>query len=188
MLVLVLVGLFFLGTRIPGLVAGPATVPTATPSASAAASETPTATAEPAPETTPEAPAAPAAGPLAPGTYDWKQLAGGECLEPYTNPWAEEFTVVDCATPHAAQMVKKAPVSEDPAAAFPGEAAIAGQISLLCSAPGVLDLAAAGALNDVQVQGSYPVTAEQWAAGERSYYCFVSRSSAQPITGSLAGS
>jgi hypothetical protein len=51
----------------------------------------------------------------------------------------------------------------------------------------VLNLDAAGQYDDAQIQGSYPVTAKQWQDGQRSYYCFVSRSSGQPITGSLAG-
>ena len=51
----------------------------------------------------------------------------------------------------------------------------------------VLDLSAAAALADVQVQGSYPVSDEQWTAGERRYYCFVSRSGGEPLTGTLAG-
>ncbi|MDP9026900.1 MAG: hypothetical protein M3N46_04995, partial [Actinomycetota bacterium] len=58
--------------------------------------------------------------------------------------------------------------------------------SLLCAAPGVLDLRAAGQYADAQVQGSYPVTAQQWAAGQHDYFCFISRASGQPLTGSVA--
>ena len=39
---------------------------------------------------------------------------------------------------------------------------------------------------DVQFEGSYPATSSQWDAGDRSYYCFVNRSSGDPLTGSLA--
>ena len=70
---------------------------------------------------------------------------------------------------------------------FPGEPELAAQINTLCSAVGVIDLTAAAAVTDVQVQGSYPVTAEQWRAGDRNYYCFVSRSSGEPLPASLAG-
>ena len=52
----------------------------------------------------------------------------------------------------------------------------------------MINIAAAGAFPTVQVQGSYPVTEEQWEAGERRYYCFLSLASGEPITGSLAGS
>ena len=71
-------------------------------------------------------------------------------------------------------------------AAFPGEEALAAQINVLCSAPGVIDLAAAEPFTDLQVQGSYPITDEQWTAGQRHYDCFVSRSSGEPLTASLA--
>jgi hypothetical protein len=179
--VIALIALFLLGTRLPDLL-GPAPAVIASP--------TPT----PTPTRTPLA-----IGPVEPGTYDWDELLGGECLEPYdaeAGPWAEEFTVVDCATPHAAQMVFRAWFPAEPAdpedpdaepvwGAFPGAAALQAQISLLCSAPGVVDLAAAGAYSDAQIQGSYPVTEEQWEL-DPSYYCFVSRSSGEPLTASVA--
>ncbi|HZK59688.1 MAG TPA: hypothetical protein VFC59_07490 [Cryobacterium sp.] len=171
--VVVLVGLFFLGQR---LVGGGA--PVAAPSATLAATATPTPT---------PTPTAPPAGPQAAGVHAWDTLRGGECLEPYTSPWAEKFTVVDCAAPHAAQLVHRGVFAGDASAAFPGEAGLAAQINLLCTAPGVIDLAAAGAYPDLQVQGSYPITAEQWTSGPRHYYCFVSRSSAEPLTASIAG-
>jgi len=179
--VIALIALFLLGTRLPDLL-GPAP-----------------AVATPTPTPTPTRIAALPIGPVEPGTYDWDELLGGECLEPYdvtTGAWAEEYTVVDCAVPHAAQMVFRAwfpaePADpEDPEAepvwgAYPGAAALQAQISLLCSAPGVVDLAAAGAYSDAQIQGSYPMTEEQWET-DPSYYCFVSRSSGEPLTTSVA--
>ncbi len=178
---LVLGALFFLGTRLPGLFG--ASAPAATPSATA----TPTPTETPTPTlTAPPAEVVAAVGPVAPGEHKWDALLGGECLEPYSTPWAETFTVVDCATPHTAQMVFTAPVTSDPAAPYPGEAEIAKQLALWCSAPGVLDLAAAGAYSDLQVQGTYPVSAEQWADGERNYSCFLTRSTGEALTGTLA--
>jgi hypothetical protein len=171
---LALAALFLLGTRLPELI-GPAAVPL--PSTSPSPSPSPSATTLP-------------VGPVEPGVWAWDELLGGECLDPYDDPWAEEFTVVDCADPHPAQMVYRgvfAPsaegVTDDP---FPGTEALQGQLALLCSAPGVVDLDAAGQYTDVQFQGSYPATQEQWDAGDRTYYCFVSRSSAEPLTGSLA--
>ncbi len=172
--VLALVALFLLGTRLPAILAsGEVPEPVITPS------DTPTPTPTEAP-----------VGPVAPGVWAWDALLGGECLDPYTDPWAEEFTVVDCADPHPAQLVYRGVfppsaegVTNDP---FPGTQALQGQLSLLCTAPGVVDLAAAGQYPDVQFQGSYPATQEQWDAGERSYYCFVSRSSGEPLTGSIA--
>jgi hypothetical protein len=184
--VIALIALFLLGTRLPDLFGPAPAVATPTP--------TPTPTRAPL-----------AAGPVAPGTYDWDELLGGECLEPYdpqAGAWAEEYTVVDCATPHGAQMVFRAwfppepvetPEGEDPPtpapepvwAAYPGPEALQAQISLLCSAPGVVDLAAARDYTDMQVEGSFPMTAEQWEL-DPSYYCFVSRSSGELLTTSLA--
>jgi hypothetical protein len=171
-IVLALVGLFYLGTRLPLIFAGS---PDAAASATPTPTPTPTATAE-----------QPASGPLTPGTYAWDELQGGECLDPYSSPWDEEFTVVDCAQPHAGQLVFVAPYSDDPAAPFPGEDVIAAEIGLLCSEPGVIDFGAAAPFTDLQVQGAYPVSGEQWAAGDRDYFCFASRSSGDPLTTSVA--
>ena len=185
--VLALVALFFVGTRLPTL--------TGTAPAGASASRTPSAT----PSATPTVAAI---GPVARGVHGWNELRGGECLDPFTTPWAEKFTVVDCAVAHPAQMVFRgtfpatlppavapasAPPARVPASSFPGVEALQAQISLLCAAPGVLDLSAAGQYSDAQVQGSYPVTAAEWDAGEHDYFCFVSRSSGAPLTGSIAG-
>ncbi|MCS0498396.1 septum formation family protein [Protaetiibacter mangrovi] len=170
---LALVALFLLGTRLPALTAEP----TPTPTPSATPTPTPTPTVLP-------------AGPVAPGVWAWDALLGGECLDPFDDPWAEEFTVVDCAAPHPAQLVYRGTLaatdddpSDDP---FPGTEALQGQMSLLCTAPGVVDLAAAGQYSDAQFQGTYPANEEEWDAGDRTYYCFVSRSSGEPLTGSLA--
>ena len=167
--VLALVALFFVGTRLPALLGpAPAVVissPSSTPS--------PTSTAKP-------------VGPIANGVHPWTALLGGECLDPYTNPWAETFTVVDCAAPHPAQMVFRGTFDTKTDPAYPGAEKLQAQISLLCAAPGVINLAAAGAYNDAQVQGSYPINEKEWADGEHDYFCFVSRSSGQQLTGSVA--
>lgn len=164
--VVILGALFWVGTLLPGLVSSPAAEPTET--------STPTPTAS-----------IPAEGTLPPGTYAWDQLRGGECLADYTSPWEEEFTVVPCDEDHAAQVVKVGAITDDKGAAFPGQDELASQIYLLCSAPDVLDLKAAAAYSDVQVQGSYPVNEEQWNDGQRNYFCFVNRSSGDPLSGSL---
>ncbi len=168
--VLALIALFLLGTRLgaPAPVAAPDPVVTET----SAPSETA------APE--------PVAGPVAPGVHDWTELRGGECLEPYTNPWAEEFTVVDCALPHRGQVLVRATFpGVDENTPFPTAAALQAQINVLCSDPAVIDLTVAGGYSDIQVDGSYAVTAAQWEDGLRDYTCFVSRTSGQPITESF---
>lgn len=184
--VLALVAIFFVGTRIP-LLLGPAPGVEPLPSASAS----PSASATPRP-----------IGPVPLGEYRWDEVWGGECIQPFVDAWQEEVKVVDCATPHGGQLVLRVPFpspqsTTEPAPEgaptglvakipYPGEEALAAQMSLLCSAAGVIDLSAAGGVTDLQVQGAYPVSEEQWDAGERDYFCFVSRSSGEPITGSLA--
>lgn len=176
--VLALIGLFILGTRLPAILTAPTPTPTATPTHSA----TPTPTPTPTPTVMPKPTVAQSAG-----VHEWSTLGGGECLQPYTTPWAETFTVVDCRTPHAGQMVYTNLLSADPKAAYPGADAIAKQINILCTKPGIVNLEAAGAYPDLQLQGSYPATAAQWTDGDHSYFCFASRSSAKPLTTSVAG-
>jgi hypothetical protein len=164
--------LFFLGTRLP-LAAAPSPTPTSTPRA------TPSATPTPATTTLPP-------GPVAVGVHRWDQLLGGECLATYPGPWAERYTVVDCATPHPAQMVVRSRFPDPATPGYPGAAVLQAQMAVLCSAPGVIDLAAASAYTDAQIEASYPATAAQWDAGDHDYFCFVSRSSKDMLTGSLA--
>lgn len=175
--ILALVALFLLGTRLPDLLGPAPAVATPTPT------PTPTLTALP-------------IGPVDPGVYAWDELLGGECLEPFDDAWAEEFTVVPCDEPHGGQLVYRAwfppevvdpenPQVGRPDDPFPGAEALATRISLLCSAPGVVDLSIAGGIADAQMQGAYPVTEEQWDA-DPSYYCFFSRSSGEPLSVSVA--
>jgi len=171
--VLALVGLFFLGIRLPDLL-GPSPAvagPSASPSPSASATIV--------------------LGPVAPGDYHWDELLGGECVDPFESAFQDDFTVVECAEPHAAQMVRTgtivpvAPVSGvfDPDA-YPGEEALVTQTLGLCRVSGIFS-AAASAVTDAQITASYP-TQDQWADGNRAYYCFVTRSSGEPITGDIA--
>ncbi|WP_167137697.1 hypothetical protein [Diaminobutyricimonas sp. TR449] len=164
--VLLLVALYFLGTRLGA----------AQPEPVASPSPTPSETATPTPE-----PTALPAGPVSPGTYDWQELLGGECLEPFADPWAEEFTVVDCGIPHRAQLVDRGTFTDLAEQAYPGAEALQSQINLLCTGPSVIDLAAAGQFADIQVQATYAATAEEWDAGHHDYFCFVSRSSGEPL-------
>ncbi|WP_353826342.1 septum formation family protein [Agromyces sp. SYSU T0242] len=136
------------------------------------------------------APAEPVAAPTEPqaaGVHAWDTLYGSECLQPFESAWAEEFTVVDCGQPHAAQLVHRGALSADEAAEFPGEEALAAQAAEVCSADGVIDPAAVGDVTDLQLSTAYPVTAEQWDAGVRDVYCFVDRASGEPLAVSVAG-
>jgi hypothetical protein len=175
--ILALIALFLLGTRLPDLLGPASAVSTPMPT------PTPTLTALP-------------IGPVEPGEHAWDELLGGECVEPYESAWQEEFTVVPCDEPHGGQLVYRAwfppevvdpenPQVGKPDDPFPGVEALQTRMTLLCSAPGVVNLAAAGAFADAQVQGAYPVTEEQWDA-DPSYYCFFSRESGEPLTVDVA--
>jgi hypothetical protein len=163
-----LAGLFWVGTLLSGGGAGQQAAPTA--------SEAPTETQEAAPT-----------APQPVGTHAWNTLFGGECIDPFGSAWDEEFSVVDCANPHAAQLVYRGTFAGDAATPFPGDAELASQMNLLCTAPGVIDLATVAGIADLQVQASFPVTEEQWTEGDRTYYCFAFRSGGEPMLGSIAG-
>lgn len=174
--VVLLVLAFFVGSRLgaPAEVAAPAPAPTASSS--------------PTPTPTPDATVAPVVVPgglAAPGLHEWTDLAGGECLDPYTSPWDRQFQVVDCAVPHHAQLLVRGTYPGDAAAPYPGEAALTSGLNLACSDASVLDLGAAGIYSDLQLQPAYPATEEQWNSGDRSYYCFASRSGGDVLAGSL---
>uniref|UniRef100_UPI0028D3609E septum formation family protein n=1 Tax=uncultured Leifsonia sp. TaxID=340359 RepID=UPI0028D3609E len=182
--ILVLIGLFALGTRLPslfGAAGGPAPA-----AASATPKSTPKSTPKPTPTPTPTVTPKPAAA-VGAGEHPWNALGGGECIQPYSTPWAETFAVVDCAAPHSAQMVYTNLLSPDIAAPYPGADALAQQINGLCTANGVIDLGAAAQYADLQVQGTFPANEAQWKNGQRSYYCFASRAGGEPMTGSVAG-
>ncbi|KDP91243.1 MULTISPECIES: septum formation family protein [Clavibacter] len=170
LLVLLLVGLFYLGQRL-----GSAAAPDAAPVATA----TPEATPTPSPT-----PTDPVQGPAAAGVQAWDALLGGECIDPYTTPWEEEFTVVDCGSEHHAQMVARVALPQT-GDAFPGEEAVRDSADELCIADTVIDYAAARGYSDVQYQSAYPISQEEWAAGDRDAYCFVSRAGGGTFTSSI---
>ncbi|MCU1404672.1 MAG: hypothetical protein JWQ43_975 [Glaciihabitans sp.] len=166
---LILILLFLLGTRLGDQSmknAASETTPTPTPTA--------TATAEP------------GTGPVAAGDYDWDELRGGECLQPFDSAWDEEFTVVDCAEEHTAQLVKSGTLPEADSVSFPGVTALQTEVNAFCAAPDVLNYGLAGAVSDLQMSSSFPADEAAWSAGERGYYCFVDRVSGEPIPGDIA--
>lgn len=130
---------------------------------------------------------APATAPREPGTWAWNELFGGECVDPFPGAWAENFDVVDCATPHAAQLVAVGDLAAAISNTYPGAEEAGAVVDGLCSAKGVLDLSAAGAYPNMQISTAFAPTQEEWDAGNTSYYCFVSLADASPITGSVQG-
>lgn len=160
--------------------------PTKSPAAASSAPATPSAAASAAPSDEAAAPAATlqfATTPALPGEHAWTDLAGGECLSPFTNAWAQSFTVVDCATPHIGQLTARIAVDGD---AYPGAEPLATQAADQCQSDAALNASAAAAVGDVQVQGSYAPDQATWDQGDRFISCFVTRSSGQELTASLA--
>ena len=163
----VIAGLFFLGTQLP-FGGGEAQSPSAEPGV----------TETPVPEPTAQQPV---------GVHAWNTLFGGECIDPFVSVWEEEFNVVDCAAPHAAQLVYRGELTVDAAAPFPGEAEVAAQTLAACTADGVIDAGLVAGIPDLQVQGAFPVDEEQWTSGERTFYCFANRAGGEQLTASIAG-
>jgi len=125
-------------------------------------------------------------GPLAPGEYTWSELRGGECLDPWESAWQDSYVVVDCSTPHRAQMVFRG-VFDDPAGTlYPGIEALQARTLPLCSAPTAINSAAAAGAADLQISASFAGDEAEWLAGNPSFFCFVSRAGGEPLTGSLA--
>jgi hypothetical protein len=146
---------------------------------------TPAATPEP---TETVAPALPTATQPA-GEYPFGELFGGECLNPFVDAWAETFTVVDCATPHAAQLVYAGDLAVDGTyPSYPGDSRIGKAALAACSREDVLDLSAAKKITDLQISAAYSASSVAWDAGDTRYYCFASRTSATPLDASIAGS
>jgi len=168
---LALIALFWAGLQLPGWTgaAAPSPSPTAT-------SQTPTPTPEPTEETI--------VGPVAPGTYAWDELGGGECLEQFPGAWAEEYTVVDCAQPHAAQLISLAELGES-TEPYPGLEALAAETNVRCAAPEAISLDLAGAYDDIVLEASYAATEQAWQDGDNAYACFARRSGGEAIEGSL---
>lgn len=164
--VLALIALFLVGTRISGWF-GPSPAVVASPS------PTPSATATVRP-----------LGPLPVGTYAWDELLGTECLDPYESPWQEQYTVVDCTTPHAAQLVTRGTFTED--TVYPGLEELAARMNLLCTAPTVIDYALTAGIADLQFASSYAANAAEWDEGHHDYFCFVNRAGGEPLTTTIA--
>ncbi|WP_263091235.1 septum formation family protein [Curtobacterium sp. RIT-PI-V] len=190
-LIVVLIALvFLLTTWIRGNnISDQEIAPKKSPAAASSAPATPSAAASASAAASPSDAAAPAATlqfattPALPGEHAWTDLAGGECLSPFTNAWAQSFTVVDCATPHIGQLTARIAVDGD---AYPGAEALATQAADQCQSDAALNASAAAAVGDVQVQGSYAPDQATWDQGDRFISCFVTRSSGQELTASLA--
>ncbi|MEV8252832.1 septum formation family protein [Rhodoglobus sp. NPDC076762] len=165
---LALIALFLAGTRI-----GENSVPAAGAGASATPTAQPTV-------------AAPVVGPVDPGIYQWNELAGGECLEPFASAWEQEYTVVECAQPHAAQLLTIGQFDDAAADPYPDAEQLASRTAQSCSTNTVIDFAAAQSFADLEIVASFAATAQEWEAGDRNYYCFATRAGDDALTASVA--
>jgi len=128
----------------------------------------------------------PVVGPVAPGTYLWNELAGGECLEAFASAWEQEYRVIDCAQPHAAQLLAIGQFDDAVSDPYPGVDELASRTAALCSSDNVIDFSAAKSFADLEVVASFAPTAEDWSAGNRDYYCFATRTGGDELTESVA--
>lgn len=122
---------------------------------------------------------------LAPGSWEWSELRGGECLAQFSNAFAEEFQVVGCSSPHAAQLVHAELLSSDPGETYPGDAAVLAAAREACDVRNLIDIEVAKNYTDLRTAYAYPVSSTQWDAGERGVYCFVYSDSGETFTTSL---
>lgn len=112
-------------------------------------------------------------------------LTTGDCLQIYPSKWADAYPVVDCATPHIAQLLTRGVLPQPAGAPFPGAQALDAQVTDLCGADDLMNWDWVAVWNeDVQIDMRYPNTAAQWESGARSYYCFVFTYSHHELTGS----
>jgi len=163
--VLALVALFLLGNRIAQSAPAPSNPP-----ASASAPADPAVT----------------VGPVAAGEHNWSDLLGGECLAPFESAWQDEYTVVDCAEPHPAQLLHRGVLEDAADAAYPGVDALQARIVPLCTAPQIIDYPATGGATDIQISASFPADEQDWADGNRAFFCFASRTDGAEFTNSIA--
>ena len=125
-------------------------------------------------------------GPLAPGDYGWNELLGTECIDPWKSPWEQDFTVVDCGQPHGAQLVFRGTFEDSMLDPYPGIEELQSRVNLLCASEENIDYSAANAFSDIQLSASFAASEGDWVEGQRDYFCFVSRSSNEPLTANVA--
>lgn len=163
--VLALIALFLAGTRLAGVFPSGAVAESASPSP------------------TPSLTLAPEIGPVSPGVHAWDELLGGECIAPYESPWQEEFRVVPCSVPHYAQLVVRGTFDD---VTYPGFDELNARMNALCTDPAVIDYNQTSGIPDLQFAASFAVDEAEWRDGHRDYFCFVNRSSGEPVTGTVA--
>lgn len=120
-----------------------------------------------------------------PGTWAWRELRGGECLTGFSDPFAEEFQVVSCSSPHNAELLHAELLSSVAAEPYPGDPAVLAAARAACDVRDLVNIDVAKEFSDLRTSYSYPVSEDQWDAGERGVYCFVYSESGATFTSSL---
>lgn len=129
-----------------------------------------------------------AVSPRPAGVWSWDELNGGECIEPYTGPTQDSFTVVDCDTPHSAQLVRVGDLRKDASMPiYPGDQAIGPVAMGACYTSGIIKASAYATYPTLSTDAHYPTSQTQWNKGDTFYYCFAHTNPVAPITGSVAG-
>jgi HAE1 family hydrophobic/amphiphilic exporter-1 len=140
--------------------------------------------------TTPTIPTLPtiSVNPRSAGTWSWDELNGGECIEPYTDANQDSYTVVDCDTPHSAQLVRVGDLRKDAGIPiYPGDSAIGPVATGECFSSGIIKAAAYATYPSLITDVHYPTSQTQWNKGDTFYYCFAHTFPIANITGSVAG-
>jgi HAE1 family hydrophobic/amphiphilic exporter-1 len=126
--------------------------------------------------------------PRSAGTWSWDELNGGECIEPYTDADQDSYTVVDCDTPHSAQLVRVGDLRKDAGIPiYPGDSAIGPVATGECFSSGIIKAAAYATYPSLITDVHYPTSQTQWNKGDTFYYCFAHTFPIADITGSVAG-
>lgn len=120
-----------------------------------------------------------------PGTWAWDDLRGGECLTGFSDPFAEEFQVVSCSSPHNAELLHAELLSRESSEPYPGDPAVLAAARAACDVRDLVNMEVAQEFSDLRTSYSYPVSQNQWDAGERGVYCFVYSESGATFTSSL---
>ena len=125
-------------------------------------------------------------GPRPNGQWKWRDLRGGECIDPFDDPFAEEFQVVSCGGPYEAALARVEVMNPAPGAPYPGDDAIRQRAQEQCDDWDLGTLIGADRYDDLLVVPSYSLGERAWQRGDRLLGCFLYRSSG-PLTGELLG-